>query len=75
MIINDGDIIIVEQQVFDRSLSDSKHIFLRLRFAWRVDSITNNGSIKAHDHKGQRHYIHAMDKPGHVAYIVKTISK
>lgn len=77
MTINIGDIIIVESFDFGRDYSGNvwANNFLRLRHAWRVDDISNNGSIKAHDIHGKFKRIHALDKPPHYPYIVRVIQK
>lgn len=76
MIINTGDIIIIESKDFCRDYSGNvwSNNFLKLRHAWRVDDITNNGKITAHDMHGKRKTIHALDRPPCFPYIVKVIS-
>ena len=68
MTINFGDIIIVENLVWEQD-----H-FHRVRNAWKVDDINNQGKIHAHDAHGKRKLIHALDRPPCYPYIVKVIS-
>ena len=64
-VINPGDIIIIEGLEYGRPYTGKQwqYNFWTITHAWRVDDITNNGKIHAHDANGQRHVIHALDSP------------
>ena len=71
-----GDILIIENPDFGRDYSGKVwyNNFLRCRHAWRVDDINNNGTIKAHDIHGKRHFIHALDRDKCYPRIVKVVA-
>ena len=71
--IDIGDIIIIEKLEYIGNYGGSRcrPEFARIRQAWRVDDINNQGRIKAHDSHGRRCYIHALDRPPCYPYIVK----
>ena len=73
MIINNGDIIIIEnlEYIQDYGGSRWKPEFVRVRHAWKVDDINNQGRIIAHDSNGKQRYIHALDRPPCYPYIVR----
>lgn len=64
-VIDPGDIIVVEGLEYGRPYTGKqwRYNFWTITHAWRVDDITNNGKIHAHDANGQRHVIHALDSP------------
>ena len=79
--INIGDIIIVEKLEFVKSHTQqawkltNNNEWSKVRRAWRVDDITNNGKIKAHDGYGKKNLlIHAMDKAPCTHYIVRVVA-
>ena len=73
MNINIGNIIIIEnlEYVGDYGGSRWKPEFSRIRRAWKVDDINNQGRIIAHDKNGKTRYIHALDRPPCYPYIVR----
>ena len=69
-----GDIIIVDCQEFVETDIFGNGEFVYTREAWRVDDVTNNGRIKAHDRNGNRRGIHALDnRPPYYPRLVKVI--
>lgn len=76
MIIENGDIIIIENLEYtgDHGGSRWKPEFTRIRHAWRVDDINNQGRIIAHDMHGKVQYIHALDRPPCYPYIIRAVS-
>ena len=74
--IDPGDIIIVEGQEYGRPYNGKKWLpnFWTIRRALRVDDITNNGTIHAHDKQRQRYLLNAIDEPP-ARYIVRIIRR
>ena len=75
MVINENDVIIVKTSEYQRQYGNSsyKSEFSHCLRAWRVDSITNNGKINAHDLHGRKKLIHALDKYPCYPHIVRVI--
>lgn len=67
MAIDPGDIIIVT------TLEEVQDDFQKLHRAWRVDDISNNGKILAHDFRGKKKMLHALDRPPCYPYIVRVV--
>ena len=73
-VIDPGDIIIIEGQEYGRPYNGKKWAlnFWTIRTALRVDDITNNGTIHAHDRQKKRYLLNAIDEPP-ARYIVRII--
>lgn len=64
----DGDIIKIKDSVFDESIKSkcwAENFVNQVKFL-RVDSVTNNGTIRAHD-KNRRFYLLSAAEPKIIA--------
>ena len=60
----DGDIVAVVESDYDSSLEGLKRWdkrFIKKKRFYRADAVTNNGSIRAHDHKGRTRWLYVPD--------------